>query len=96
MKNQLCKAFCSLVNDELRFLFVFLRSRVAVVAAKTLQGDHVDPTKRLYSGVVDCARKTMAEGAKAFYKGFTPSIARAMPVNGAIFTGFTAAQRALA
>ncbi|CAN0035697.1 unnamed protein product [Pylaiella littoralis] len=61
-----------------------------------MQGDHVDPAKRLYSGVVDCAKKTMAEGGKAFYKGFTPSITRAMPVNGAIFTGFTAAQRALA
>lgn len=60
------------------------------------QGDHVDPAKRLYSGVVDCAKKTMGEGWKAFYKGFTPSITRAMPVNGAIFTGFTAAQRALA
>ncbi|CAM9474788.1 unnamed protein product, partial [Hapterophycus canaliculatus] len=61
-----------------------------------MQGDHVDPSKRLYSGVLDCAKKTMAEGVGAFYKGFTPSIARAMPVNGAIFTGFTAAQRALA
>lgn len=45
--------------------------------------------------MVDCAKKTAAEGWKAFYKGFTPSITRAMPVNGAIFTGFTAAQRAL-
>lgn len=60
------------------------------------QGDHVDPSKRLYSGLVDCFKKTMAEGGAAFYKGFTPSITRAMPVNGAIFTGFTAAQRALA
>lgn len=60
-----------------------------------IQGDHVDPAKRLYSGLLDCAKKTMAEGGKAFYKGFTPSITRAMPVNGAIFTGFTAAQRAL-
>ncbi|CAM9633417.1 unnamed protein product, partial [Scytosiphon promiscuus] len=61
-----------------------------------MQGDHPDPTKRLYSGVVDCAKKTMARGFKAFYTGFTPSITRAMPVNGAIFTGFTAAQRMLA
>lgn len=60
------------------------------------QGDHTDPAKRLYSGVLDCFKKTMAEGGyKAFYKGFAPSITRAMPVNGAIFTGFTAAQRAL-
>ncbi|CAM9692395.1 unnamed protein product [Laminaria digitata] len=59
-----------------------------------MQGDHVDPAKRIYSGILDCAKKTAAEGYKAFYKGFTPSITRAMPVNGAIFTGFTAAQRA--
>lgn len=44
---------------------------------------------------MDCARKTRAEGWATFYKGFAPSITRAMPVNGAIFTGFTAAQRAM-
>ncbi|CAM9299290.1 unnamed protein product [Ascophyllum nodosum] len=61
-----------------------------------MQGDHVDPAKRLYSGIVDCVKKTAAEGGFAsFYKGFTPSLARAIPVNGAIFTGFTAAKRAL-
>lgn len=59
------------------------------------QGDHVDPAKRLYANILDCVRKTSKEGLGAFYKGFTPSITRAIPVNGAIFTGFTAAQRAL-
>lgn len=59
------------------------------------QGDHVDPTKRLYSGIIDCARKTAAEGRGAFYKGFTPCIIRAMPANGAVLTCFTATQRVL-
>lgn len=61
-----------------------------------MQGDHTDPAKRAYSGVMDCFNKTLKEGGmKAFYKGYIPSITRAMPVNGAIFTGFTAASRAL-
>lgn len=60
-----------------------------------MQSDHVDPAKRRYSGLLDCAKNTSGGGVKAFYKGFTPCITRAMPVNGAIFLGFTAAQRAL-
>lgn len=60
-----------------------------------LQGDHVDPAKRVYKGIIDCARKTAAKGWGTFYRGFAPSLLRAIPVNGAILTGFTATQRAL-
>lgn len=59
------------------------------------QGDHVDPAKRVYSGIMDCVRKTAAEGRGAFYRGFTPCIIRAMPANGAVLTCFTATQRVL-
>lgn len=65
-------------------------------AKKNEQGDAADPAKRVYAGLLDCFRKTWAEGLSTFYLGFPPSILRAIPVNGAIFTGFTAAQRALA
>ncbi|CAM9837183.1 unnamed protein product, partial [Phaeothamnion confervicola] len=61
-----------------------------------MQGDATEPAKRLYSSVTDCFKKTYAEnGMRAFYKGYAPSIARAVPVNAAIFTGFTAAKRAM-
>jgi len=41
-----------------------------------------------YSGIVDCARKTMAvDGVKALWKGFGPAMARAFPANAATFLG---------
>mmetsp|Transcript_2208 Transcript_2208/g.2945 ORF Transcript_2208/g.2945 Transcript_2208/m.2945 type:complete len:289 (+) Transcript_2208:96-962(+) len=61
-----------------------------------IQSDNPDPKLRNYKGILDCFGKTYAEnGLKSFYKGYLPSIARAVPVNAAIFTGFTAAKKAL-
>ncbi|KAH9037203.1 hypothetical protein EDB85DRAFT_2072986 [Lactarius pseudohatsudake] len=41
-----------------------------------------------YSGIVDCARKTIAaDGVKALWKGFGPAMARAFPANAATFLG---------
>lgn len=70
-------------------------AKMELYSVSAMQNDRVDPAKRLYSGLLDCARKTSAEGIPGLYKGFTPCLTRAMPVNGAIFAGFTAAQRAL-
>jgi len=51
-----------------------------------MQSDHIDVAKRKYSSMMDCASKTYAEGGvAAFYKGYTPAIVRAIPVNAAIF-----------
>jgi len=51
-----------------------------------MQSDHIDVAKRKYSSMMDCASKTYAEGdVAAFYKGYTPAIVRAIPVNAAIF-----------
>ena len=39
-----------------------------------------------YSGIMDCARKTIAaDGVKALWKGFGPAMARAFPANAATF-----------
>ncbi|KAH8998841.1 hypothetical protein EDB86DRAFT_2828382 [Lactarius hatsudake] len=39
-----------------------------------------------YSGIVDCARKTIAaDGVRALWKGFGPAMARAFPANAATF-----------
>ncbi|KAG6862442.1 hypothetical protein C0995_011882 [Termitomyces sp. Mi166 len=41
-----------------------------------------------YSGVLDCARKTIAQdGVRALWKGFGPAMARAFPANAATFFG---------
>lgn len=51
-----------------------------------MQNDKIAVADRAYKGMLDCAKKTYAEGGvKAFWKGYTPSLVRAVPVNSAIF-----------
>lgn len=52
-----------------------------------MQSDHVEINKRKYKSILDCINKTYKEnGIKTFYKGYIPSLARAVPVNAAIFS----------
>jgi len=47
-----------------------------------------------YSGIMDCARKTIAvDGVKALWKGFGPAMARAFPANAATFLGVEASRK---
>jgi len=49
-----------------------------------------------YSGIVDCARKTIAaDGMKALWKGFGPAMARAFPANAATFLGVEASRKVM-
>jgi len=49
-----------------------------------------------YSGLMDCARKTIAQdGAAALWKGFGPAMARAFPANAATFLGVEASRKLL-
>ncbi|TFK30800.1 carnitine/acyl carnitine carrier [Coprinopsis marcescibilis] len=49
-----------------------------------------------YSGIVDCARKTIArDGVAALWKGFGPAMARAFPANAATFLGVEASRKLL-
>jgi len=49
-----------------------------------------------YSGIMDCARKTIAQdGFKALWKGFGPAMARAFPANAATFLGVEASRKVL-
>jgi len=46
-----------------------------------------------YSGMLDCARKTIAQdGIRALWKGFGPAMARAFPANAATFLGVEASR----
>lgn len=46
-----------------------------------------------YSGILDCARKTIAQdGVRALWKGFGPAMARAFPANAATFLGVEASR----
>ncbi|KAJ6519671.1 hypothetical protein C8R45DRAFT_754452, partial [Mycena sanguinolenta] len=47
-----------------------------------------------YSGIMDCARKTIAQdGVKALWKGFGPAMSRAFPANAATFRGEISSRR---
>ncbi|KAL5534068.1 hypothetical protein ACEPAG_529 [Sanghuangporus baumii] len=49
-----------------------------------------------YTGIIDCARKTIAaDGVAALWKGFGPAMARAFPANAATFLGVEASRKAL-
>ncbi|KAJ7630786.1 carnitine acyl carnitine carrier [Roridomyces roridus] len=49
-----------------------------------------------YSGIMDCARKTIAQdGVGALWKGFGPAMSRAFPANAATFLGVEASRWAM-
>jgi len=49
-----------------------------------------------YSGLMDCARKTIAQdGVAALWRGFGPAMARAFPANAATFLGVEASRKVL-
>jgi len=59
-----------------------------------MQTDATDPAERKYRNTLDCVKKTYAEGGvSAFYKGYVPTITRAVPVNAAIFLGISAIKK---
>ncbi|KAJ3170360.1 Mitochondrial carrier protein ymc2 [Geranomyces variabilis] len=61
-----------------------------------LQTDGFDAKTRRYNGMVDCARKTLAqEGAAGLYRGFWACMARAAPVNAATFVAYEATMNLL-
>lgn len=50
--------------------------------ADTVKSKLQSASEGTYKGVVDCVRKTWAEGGwKGFYHGFGPAMARAVPAN---------------
>jgi len=50
-----------------------------------IQTDSINPLDRKYAGIWDCVKKTSKEGYSAFFKGYTPSLLRAIPLNAVIF-----------
>lgn len=57
------------------------------VIKSALQGDHLEPSKKRYSGPVDASRKLWAEGGAArFSRGFSACMARSVPANAVLLT----------
>jgi solute carrier family 25 carnitine/acylcarnitine transporter 20/29 len=56
------------------------------VVKTRMQSDSLEISNRKYTGTLDCFAKTYKEGGiPAFFKGYTPALVRALPVNAAIF-----------
>jgi solute carrier family 25 carnitine/acylcarnitine transporter 20/29 len=59
-----------------------------------MQTDATMPQDRKYKNIADCVRKIMRnEGPSAFFKGYVPSLLRAIPVNASIFLAVTVTKR---
>jgi len=59
-----------------------------------MQIDATDPKDRKYKSIVDCIGKILRnEGPSAFFRGYMPSIVRAIPVNATIFLAVNATKR---
>ena len=67
----------------------------ADVVKSRWQVDVPGPTAQ-YSGVLDCARRTVASGGvKALYRGFAPAMVRAFPANAVCFLAYEVAAKAM-
>lgn len=56
------------------------------VIKSAMQADDVNPAKRRFTGVADCAAKLWKEGGiTRFYRGFAPCLLRAAPANATCF-----------
>ncbi|OQS00163.1 Mitochondrial Carrier (MC) Family, partial [Thraustotheca clavata] len=54
-----------------------------------IQADALNPKYRVYNGVYDCVRKLFQEGGvRRFFRGLSPCLIRAMPVNAVQFISF--------
>jgi len=59
-----------------------------------MQTDATMPADRKYKNIADCVMKIMRnEGGRAFFKGYVPSLIRAIPVNASIFWAVTVTKR---
>lgn len=61
---------------------------IDIVKSK-LQTDSLNPKEQQYKGTLDCFRQIyQTNGIKGFFRGFTPTILRAAPVNACTFYTF--------
>ena len=61
-----------------------------------MMGDHIEPERRHYRGVVHCAKSMIESGGfGTLWRGFVPCMLRVVPVNGCIFCVYTAVRERL-
>jgi len=84
---------CFLAGGAAGFGFWGLWYPLDIVKTR-MQTDATMPLDRKYKNTLDCFVKTYKnEGLAAFWKGYTPSIVRAIPINASIFLAVNATKK---
>nr|QKK35461.1 mitochondrial MC09 [Starmerella bombicola] len=65
------------------------------VIKSRFQTDSLSPKDRRFTSIMQCYRDTVANGYKGIFKGFTPTLLRAVPVNAITFLAFDYSRRLL-
>lgn len=65
------------------------------VIKSRFQTDSLSPKDRRFTSIMQCYRETVANGYKGIFKGFTPTLLRAVPVNAITFLAFDYSRRLL-
>ena len=66
------------------------------VVRNIMMGDHIEPERRRYRGVLHCTQSLVESGGySALWRGFIPCMLRGVPVNGCIFCVYTAVRERL-
>ena len=62
-----------------------------------MQSDELDPSKRKYKNMIDCAKKLYFNegGIKRYFRGFTPCLMRSIPANAVMLTTVDMVRRIL-
>ena len=67
------------------------------VVRNIMMGDHIHPAKRKYTSVWHCGSSIVKTGGvSSLWRGLSPCLLRAVPVNGCIFVMYTASSEELA
>ena len=66
------------------------------VIRNIMMGDHIEPAKRRYKSVWHCGKSIIkVDGFMGLWRGLSPCLLRAVPVNGCIFVMYTASSEEL-
>lgn len=65
------------------------------VIKSRFQTDALNPAQRTYTSMWQCYKLTTANGTSAIFRGFTPTLLRALPVNAVTFLAFDYTRRLL-
>jgi len=87
-------AYKTLIAGGIGGVMYWLLTYPTDVIKSSMQTDSTIRSERKYSGWLDCASKIYkADGARGFFKGFTPCLIRSFPANAVCFLAYEEAKK---